>query len=77
MLWDMHATSLRLNDHAAAFFNNAGAGDAARRPAERLRRRRSWGVITDRRRPPEVALEIHCSLSSVLLERMRRTISTS
>lgn len=64
---------LRLNDHAAAFFNNARRTGTLRvgLPSD-YAVGFLQGVITDyARRHPEVALEIHCSLSTVLLERMR------
>lgn len=64
---------LRLNDHAAAFFNSARRAGTLRvgLPSD-YAVAFLQGVITDHaRRHPEVALEIHCGLSTAILDRMR------
>jgi len=64
---------LRLNDDAAAFFNRAKYSGVLRvgLPSD-YAVGFLQGVITEyARKHPEVALEIHCGLSGLILERMR------
>lgn len=64
---------LRLNDHAAAFFNRAKHSGVLRvgLPSD-YAVAFLQGVITEyTRRHPGIVLEIHCGLSDAILERMR------